>query len=174
MLSSGSYSISGAVYSCRAAPEGTAARSTGLLLRTAGNSRKGHARKQLPAKAVATSTSRSTLLLLEPSICFYHSTPTPNSTQALPKIQGCRGRGSDDIWGYSSPSPTLQHGPWTSQEADSFSTQLHSAFLPIWRSTFWPFIVVAFSNLPLLIRSTLSYYLGGSWRTCSDEEGKTH
>lgn len=63
------------LYSCCAAPEGTAARSTGLLLRTAGNSRKGHARKQLSAKAVATSTSKSTLLLLEPSICFYHPTP---------------------------------------------------------------------------------------------------
>lgn len=63
------------LYSCCAAPEGTATHSTGLLLRMAGNSRKGHARKQLSAKAVATSTSRSTLLLLEPSICFYHPTP---------------------------------------------------------------------------------------------------
>lgn len=105
MLSSGSYSISGAVYSCRAAPEGTAARSTGLLLRTAGNSRKGHARKQLPAKAVATSTSRSTLLLLEPSICFYHSTPPQLQTVRRHCLKS-RGAGAEDQMTFgATPAP---------------------------------------------------------------------
>lgn len=122
--------------------------------------------RKLPRIGVATSNYMRNILLLISSIYFHYSKQWP---QVLTKIQK-EGRRSDSIQNYSSLLPESHATPWPriTKEADSSSTQFCSAFLQMGRASFWPFIHVSYSDLPLY----WSYYVAESWRVWSDKESK--